>query len=130
MIGSQSLSLSVGDLLRNDGLLGSDGQLKLTVGQLENGVGLIQAGKDLQLTAASVSNADKGQILALGKDVASSLEISGQLVNQGKIAGNAALDVNAADIDNHGGSLQSADKLNLNKQASLNNDGGHIVARI
>ena len=58
------------------------------------------------------------------------MEISGQLHNQGKIAGNAALDVNAADIDNHGGSLQSADKLNLNKQASLNNDDGHIVARI
>ena len=72
LIGSQSLSLSVGDLLRNDGLLGSDGQLKLTVGQLENGAGLIQAGKDLQLTAASVNNADKGQILALGKEAASS----------------------------------------------------------
>ncbi|MCD5360615.1 hemagglutinin repeat-containing protein [Chromobacterium aquaticum] len=129
LIGSQSLSLSVGDLLRNDGLLGSDGQLKLTAGQLENGAGLIQAGKDLQLTAASVSNADKGQILALGKDAASSLEISGQLNNQGKIAGNAGLDVNAADIDNHGGSLQSADKLSLNKQASLNNDGGHVVAK-
>ena len=67
--------------------------------------------------------------MALGKEAASSLEISGQLHNQGKIAGNAALDVNAADIDNHGGLLQSADKLNLNKQVSLNNDGGHIVAR-
>ncbi|WP_235089050.1 hemagglutinin repeat-containing protein [Chromobacterium sp. Beijing] len=129
LIGSQSLSLSASDVLRNDGLLGSDGQLKLTAGQLENGAGLIQAGKDLQLTAASVSNADKGQILALGKDAASSLEISGQLHNQGKIAGNAGLDIKAADIDNHGGTLQSAGELKLEKQASLNNDGGHIVAK-
>ncbi|KMN30140.1 hypothetical protein VI26_21620, partial [Chromobacterium sp. LK1] len=125
----QGLELNASGVLRNDGLLGSDGQFKLTAGALENGAGLIQAGKDLQLTAASVNNADKGQILALGKESTSSLEISGQLNNQGKIAGNAALDVNAADIDNHGGSLQSADKLNLNKQASLNNDGGHIVAK-
>nr|WP_231581064.1 hemagglutinin repeat-containing protein [Chromobacterium sp. LK1] len=129
LIGSQGLTLSASDILRNDGLLGSDGQFKLTAGALENGAGLIQAGKDLQLTAASVNNADNGQILALGKESTSSLEISGQLNNQGKIAGNAALDVNAADIDNHGGSLQSADKLSLNKQASLNNDGGHIVAK-
>uniref|UniRef100_UPI0005929759 two-partner secretion domain-containing protein n=1 Tax=Chromobacterium haemolyticum TaxID=394935 RepID=UPI0005929759 len=125
----QGLELNASGALRNDGLLGSDGQLKLTAGQLENGVGLIQAGKDLQLTAASVSNADKGQILALGKDAASSLEISGQLNNQGKIAGNAGLDVNAADIDNHGGTLQSAGELKLEKQAGLNNDGGHIVAK-
>ncbi|WP_319792903.1 two-partner secretion domain-containing protein [Chromobacterium rhizoryzae] len=129
LIGSQSLSLSASDVLRNDGLLGSDGQFKLTAGQLENGAGLIQAGKDLQLTAASVSNADKGQILALGKDTASSLEINGQLNNQGKIAGNAGLDIKAADIDNHGGTLQSAGELKLEKQASLNNDGGHIVAK-
>ncbi|BBH12474.1 hemagglutinin repeat-containing protein [Chromobacterium haemolyticum] len=129
LIGSQSLSLSASEVLRNDGLLGSDGQLKLTVGQLENGAGLIQAGRDLQLTAASVNNADKGQILALGKDVASSLEISGQLNNQGKIAGNTELKVNAADIDNHVGTLQSAGRLKLEKQAGLNNDGGHIVAK-
>ncbi|RBL65107.1 hypothetical protein C3E98_044865, partial [Pseudomonas sp. MWU13-2625] len=116
LIGSQKLNLTTSASLHNHGLLGIDGPLKLTVCQLENGVGLIQAGKDLQLTAASVNNADKGQILALGKDAASSLEISGQLNNQGKIAGNAALDVNAADIDNHGGSLQSAAQLNLNKQ--------------
>ncbi|MBN3005731.1 hemagglutinin repeat-containing protein [Chromobacterium alkanivorans] len=129
LIGSQGFTLSASEVLRNDGLLGSDGTFKLTVGQLENGVGLIQAGKDLQLTAASVNNADKGQILALGKDVASSLEISGQLNNQGKIAGNAQLDIKATDIDNHGGTLQSAAQLNLNKQAGLNNDGGHIVAK-
>nr|WP_256477472.1 hemagglutinin repeat-containing protein [Chromobacterium sp. S0633] len=129
LIGSQSLSLSASEVLRNDGLLGSDGQFKLTAGQLENGAGLIQAGKDLQLTAASVSNADKGQILALGKDAASGLEISGQLNNQGKIAGNAGLDIKAADIDNHGGTLQSAGELKLEKQAGLNNDGGHIVAK-
>ncbi|PTU70536.1 two-partner secretion domain-containing protein [Chromobacterium haemolyticum] len=129
LIGSQSLSLSASEVLRNDGLLGSDGQLKLTVGQLENGAGLIQAGRDLQLTAASVNNADKGQILALGKDTASSLEISGQLNNQGKIAGNTELKVNAADIDNHVGTLQSAGRLKLEKQAGLNNDGGHIVAK-
>ncbi|MBK0413504.1 hemagglutinin repeat-containing protein [Chromobacterium haemolyticum] len=129
LIGSQGFILSSSDVLRNDGLLGSDGTFKLTVGQLENGVGLIQAGKDLQLTAASVNNADKGQILALGKDTASNLEISGQLNNQGKIAGNAQLDINAADIDNHGGTLQSAGQLKLEKQASLNNDGGHIVAK-
>ncbi|NHR06436.1 filamentous hemagglutinin N-terminal domain-containing protein [Chromobacterium haemolyticum] len=129
LIGSQSLSLSASEVLRNNGLLGSDGQFKLTAGQLENGAGLIQAGKDLQLTAASVNNADKGQILALGKDTASSLEISGQLNNQGKIAGNAQLDIKAADIDNHGGTLQSAAQLNLSKQAGLNNDGGHIVAK-
>ncbi|MCS3806541.1 filamentous hemagglutinin [Chromobacterium alkanivorans] len=129
LIGSQNLNLSASEVLRNDGLLGSDGQFKLTAGQLENGAGLIQAGKDLKLTAASVNNADKGQILALGKDAASSLEISGQLNNQGKIAGNAQLDINAADIDNHGGTLQSAAQLNLSKQAGLNNDGGHIVAK-
>ncbi|KMN83988.1 hypothetical protein VK98_00790 [Chromobacterium sp. LK11] len=129
LIGSQGFTLSASDVLRNDGLLGSDGTFKLTVGQLENGVGLIQAGKELQLTAASVNNADKGQILALGKDVTSSLEISGQLNNQGKIAGNAQVDINAADIDNHGGTLQSAGELKLEKQSSLNNDGGHIVAK-
>ena len=126
LIGSQGLTLSASDILRNDGLLGSDGQF--ADGRcVENGAGLIQAGKDLQLTAASVNNA--GQILALGKESTSSLEISGQLNNQGKIAGNAALDVNAADIDNHGGTLQSAGELKLEKQSSLNNDGGHIVAK-
>ena len=41
----QGLELNASGVLRNDGLLGSDGQFKLTAGALENGAGLIQAGR-------------------------------------------------------------------------------------
>ncbi|MBM2886814.1 hypothetical protein JFK97_20725, partial [Chromobacterium phragmitis] len=109
--------------------LGSDGQVKLNVGQLDNVAGSIQSGKDLQLSASSLSNADKGQILALGKDAASTLTIANDLHNQGKIAGNGQLDVNAATVDNAKGTLQAAGALNLTKQTSLINDGGHLAAQ-
>ncbi|MBP4048560.1 hemagglutinin repeat-containing protein [Chromobacterium violaceum] len=129
LIGGQGVDLTVSSLLRNDGVLGSDGQVKLSAGALENAAGTIQSGKDLQLTASSLTNADKGQILALGKDAASKVDVSGELHNQGKIAGNADLTVNAASIDNSKGTLQAAAGLNLTKQSSLINDGGHIAGQ-
>ncbi|WP_144410368.1 two-partner secretion domain-containing protein, partial [Chromobacterium vaccinii] len=129
LIGGQGIDLTVSNQLHNDGLLGSDGQVKLTAGALENAAGTIQSGKDLQLTAASLTNADKGQILALGKDAASKVEVSDELHNQGKVAGNADLTVNAATIDNAKGTLQAASHLELSKQTVLTNDGGHIAAQ-
>ncbi|MEO4007786.1 hemagglutinin repeat-containing protein, partial [Chromobacterium piscinae] len=129
VIGGQGVDLTVSSLLHNDGVVGSDGQVKLSAGTLENAAGTIQSGKDLQLTASSLSNANKGQILALGKDVASKVDVSGQLRNQGKVAGNADLAVNAATIDNSKGTLQAASHLDLSKQTSLTNDGGHIVGQ-
>ncbi|MEO3959197.1 hypothetical protein, partial [Chromobacterium piscinae] len=99
--------------------------MKLSAGKLENAQGTIQSGKELQLTAASLTNSDKGQILALGKDVTSKVDVSGELHNQGKIAGNADLTVNAASVDNSKGTLQAASHLELSKQTSLTNDGGH-----
>ncbi|WP_434634720.1 hemagglutinin repeat-containing protein [Chromobacterium sp. CV08] len=129
LIGSQGVDLAVSNQLHNDGVLGSDGQVKLTAGALENVVGTIQSGKDLQLSAASLSNADKGQILALGKDAASKVDVAGELHNQGKLAGNADLTVNAATVDNSKGTLQAAGQLNLTKQSTLTNDGGHLAAQ-
>ncbi|WP_230678512.1 hypothetical protein, partial [Chromobacterium violaceum] len=124
LIGGQGVDLTVTDQLHNDGVVGSDGQVKLTAGTLENAAGTIQSGKDLQLSASSLTNADKGQILALGKDAASKVDVSGELHNQGKVASNADLTVNAATIDNAKGTLQAAAGLNLTKQSSLINDGG------
>ncbi|RBJ69759.1 hypothetical protein C3L29_037120, partial [Pseudomonas sp. MWU12-2534b] len=129
LIGAQGIDLTVSSLLRNDGVVGSDGQVKLTAGTLDNAAGTIQSGKDLQLTANSLSNADKGQILALGKDAASKVDVTGDLHNQGKIAGNGQLDVNAATVDNSPGTLQAAGALNLTKQTSLINDDGHLAAQ-
>ncbi|MCD0491157.1 hemagglutinin repeat-containing protein [Chromobacterium violaceum] len=129
VIGGQGVDLTVTDQLHNDGVLGSDGQVKLNAGKLENAAGTIQSGKDLQLTASSLNNADKGQILALGKDAASKVDVSGELHNQGKVAGNADLTINAATIDNAKGTLQAASHLELSKQTSLTNDGGHIAAQ-
>ncbi|MBM2886789.1 filamentous hemagglutinin N-terminal domain-containing protein, partial [Chromobacterium phragmitis] len=130
LIGNQGAAVAVAGQLSNDsGVLGSDGQLSLAAGALDNATGLIQSGKDLQLTATSLTNADKGQILALGKDAASTLTIANDLHNQGKIAGNAQLDVNAATVDNAKGTLQAAGALNLTKQSSLINDGGHLAAQ-
>ncbi|MBT2869894.1 hypothetical protein JQK19_21925, partial [Chromobacterium violaceum] len=129
LIGGQGIDLTVTDRLHNDGVVGSDGQVKLTAGTLENAAGSIQSGKDLQLTATSLTNADKGQILALGKDAASMLTIANDLHNQGKIAGNGQLDVNAATVDNAKGTLQAAGALNLTKQSTLTNDGGHLAAQ-
>ncbi|MFA1670825.1 hemagglutinin repeat-containing protein [Chromobacterium piscinae] len=129
LIGGQGVDLTATDSLHNDGVVGSDGQVKLSVGTLENAAGTIQSGKDLQLTANSLSNADKGQVLALGKDAASKVDVSGQLRNQGKVAGNADLTVNAATIDNSKGTLQAASHLELSKQTSLTNDGGHIAGQ-
>ncbi|MFB0827988.1 hypothetical protein ACEU07_22180, partial [Chromobacterium violaceum] len=85
--------------------------------------------KDLQLSASSLTNAEKGQILALGKDAASQVDVSGELHNQGKLAGNADLTVNAAMIDNAKGTLQAANHLELSKQSTLTNDGGHIAGQ-
>ncbi|MBM2886815.1 hypothetical protein JFK97_20735, partial [Chromobacterium phragmitis] len=79
LIGGQGVDLTVTDKLHNDGTLGSDGQVKLNAGQLDNVAGSIQSGKDLQLSASSLTNADKGQILALGKDAASTLTIANDL---------------------------------------------------
>nr|WP_244999969.1 hemagglutinin repeat-containing protein [Chromobacterium violaceum] len=129
VIGGQGVDLTISDQLRNDGVVGSDGQVKLSVGKLDNAAGTIQSGKDLQLTASSLTNADKGQILALGKDAASKVDVSGELHNQGKLAGNADLTVNAASIDNSKGTLQAASHLDLSKQTSLTNDGGHIAGQ-
>ncbi|WP_426715828.1 hypothetical protein, partial [Chromobacterium violaceum] len=129
VIGGQGVDLTVTDRLHNDGVVGSDGQVKLSAGALENAAGTIQSGKDLQLSASSLTNADKGQILALGKDAASKVGVSGELRNQGKLAGNADLTVNAATIDNSKGTLQAAAGLNLTKQTSLTNDGGHIASQ-
>ncbi|WP_152682006.1 filamentous hemagglutinin N-terminal domain-containing protein, partial [Chromobacterium subtsugae] len=130
LVGVQAATLQIQGQLSNDGgVLGGDGAVKLTAGQLDNGAGLIQAGKDLQLSATSLTNADKGQILALGKDASSRLDVDGEIHNQGKLAGNADLTVNAATIDNAKGSLQAAGHLELGKQSQLTNDGGHIVAQ-
>ncbi|QRO33536.1 hemagglutinin repeat-containing protein [Chromobacterium violaceum] len=129
VIGGQGVDLTISDQLRNDGVVGSDGQVKLSAGKLDNAAGTIQSGKDLQLTASSLTNADKGQILALGKDAASKVDVSGELHNQGKLAGNADLTVNAASIDNSKGTLQAASHLDLSKQTSLTNDGGHIAGQ-
>ncbi|MFB0827972.1 hypothetical protein ACEU07_22100, partial [Chromobacterium violaceum] len=129
VIGGHGVDLTVTDQLHNDGVLGSDGQVKLTAGKLENAAGTIQSGKDLQITASSLTNADKGQILGLGKDAASTVDVTGELHNQGKVAGNADLTVNAATIDNAKGTLQAASHLELSKQSSLINDGGHIVGQ-
>ncbi|WP_048407385.1 filamentous hemagglutinin N-terminal domain-containing protein, partial [Chromobacterium violaceum] len=130
LVGVLSASIDAWQQLNNDGgVLGSDGAVKLGAGVLDNGAGLIQSGQDLQLTANSLTNADKGQILALGKDEASKVDVSGELHNQGKIAGNADLTVNAATIDNSKGTLQAAAGLNLTKQSSLINDGGHIAGQ-
>ncbi|WP_426715810.1 hemagglutinin repeat-containing protein, partial [Chromobacterium violaceum] len=129
LVGSQGVDLMVTGTLHNDGTLGSDGQVKLSAGELDNATGTIQSGKDLQLTSQSLTNADKGQILALGKDTASTLTVSNDLHNQGKIAGNGQLDVNAATVNNSHGTLQAAGALNLIKQSSLINDGGHLAAQ-
>ncbi|MBA8737071.1 hemagglutinin repeat-containing protein, partial [Chromobacterium violaceum] len=129
LIGGQGVDLTVTDSLHNDGVVGSDGQVKLTAGKLDNATGTIQSGKDLQLSAASLTNAEKGQILALGKDAASTVDVSGELHNQGKLAGNADLTVNAASIDNSKGTLQAANHLELSKQSTLTNDGGHIAGQ-
>ncbi|KMN84053.1 hypothetical protein, partial [Chromobacterium violaceum] len=128
-IGGQGVDLTVSSLLRNDGVVGSDGQVKLSAGALENAAGTIQSGKDLQLSAASLTNAEKGQILALGKDAASKVDVSGELHNQGKLAGNADLTVNAVTVDNSKGTLQAASHLELSKQIALTNDGGHIAGQ-
>ncbi|WP_225548773.1 hypothetical protein, partial [Chromobacterium violaceum] len=55
VIGGQGIDLTVTDSLRNDGVVGSDGQVKLTAGTLENAAGTIQSGKDLQLSASSLT---------------------------------------------------------------------------
>ncbi|WP_426715847.1 hypothetical protein, partial [Chromobacterium violaceum] len=49
--------------------------------------------------------------------------------NQGKLAGNTDLTVNAASIDNSKGTLQAANHLELSKQSTLTNDGGHIAGQ-
>ncbi|QGU89257.1 hemagglutinin repeat-containing protein [Erwinia sorbitola] len=95
-------------------------------GLLDNSDGSIEA-RQLSLTGAALTNR-RGRLVALD-NAAQRWQIDGLLDNSsGTLGSNGSLTLEAGNLDNQGGSLQSQSALNIIAKAAINNAGGQLTA--
>ncbi len=125
--GSGTLAVRADTFIGSDGQIITQGGLELTAGRLDLDRAQTQA-TQLNLTAAAFSHR-QGSLLQTGTAPAS-LIVSGQLDNQdGRIAANAGLTLNAGTLNNDGGRLEALlGNLTLGADAISNNRGELFTA--
>ncbi|TDR79784.1 hemagglutinin repeat-containing protein [Paludibacterium purpuratum] len=125
--GDADLTLDIGQIHNQNGklLAGDSGLLKLKQGLLDQDAnGTIQAGHfDFSL----VSLANSGTLKTLDNQQ-SQLTIAGQFNNQGSVDSSGALKVQAATLNNQGGTLHGETGLTLSQLQQLTNQNGQITA--
>ncbi|SEH91559.1 filamentous hemagglutinin [Pseudomonas asplenii] len=108
IIGLQTVTLRAGQLLNDQGFIGSGSTLSVDAQQLSNQAGLLRADSRLSITAVSVDNT------------------STQGTNQG-LKGRS-LSVDADGVDNRNGSIVADETLSLSGSGILDNQQGIISA--
>ena len=126
--GTQGLTLSTGQLLGQDGHIVTAGGLTLTAGEVDHRGATLQA-TQIALAAQAFDNRG-GQLVATGTQ-ANHIDVAGALDNgdDGLIASNGDLTLNAALLGNAGGTLQQAGSgvLAINA-ATFNGAGGTVLS--
>ncbi|MCW6029519.1 hemagglutinin repeat-containing protein [Stenotrophomonas sp. SRS1] len=126
--GTQGLTLSTGQLLGQDGHIVTAGALTLTAGEVDHRGATLQA-TQIALAAEAFDNRG-GQLVATGTQ-ANHIDVAGALDNgdDGLIASNGDLTLNAALLGNAGGTVQQAGNglLAINA-ATLNGAGGTLLS--
>jgi filamentous hemagglutinin len=108
ILGQRDVTVRTGQLINDQGFIGSAGSLAVDAGQVSNQSGLLRADGHLLLTAASADNR------------------STQGANQG-IKG-LGVEMNVDTLDNRGGSLVADAALSITGSGALDNDQGIISA--
>ncbi|MBU2050137.1 MAG: filamentous hemagglutinin N-terminal domain-containing protein, partial [Gammaproteobacteria bacterium] len=126
--GTQGLTLSTGQLLGQDGHIVTAGGLTLTAGEVDHRGATLQA-TQIALAAQAFDNRG-GQLVATGTQ-ANHIDVAGALDNgdDGLVASNGDLTLNAALLGNAGGTVQQAGNglLAINA-ATLNGAGGTLLS--
>ncbi|SUX53814.1 Filamentous hemagglutinin [Chromobacterium vaccinii] len=117
-----------GDILNQQGVVSTLQQLELHSrdGKIDNQGGKLQAGDTLTVSAQQLDNGQGGVIDGDGK---LTLHSAGQLGNDGgRIHGGAAVELQAGDLSNADGTLESAGELALKVDGALDNHGGKLLS--
>jgi filamentous hemagglutinin len=123
-VNGASLALKAHALDNRGGRLMAEGDAAVRVsGNVDNGGGVIEALGEhgtLALRAAAIDNAE-GRIAGIG-DGATIVSAAGHIASSGLIAGNGALYISAASLDN-AGTISSSAQVELAAGSALNNCG-------
>lgn len=120
------LNANSGDLSTQNALVGASELTATTAGTLNNNGGSLSADK-LNLSAQRLSN-QKGKLIQSGKGTLA-VALPGSLDNQqGQIASNGDLELNADAVNNHGGQLLGVEGSTRLTSGSLDNTDGLISA--
>lgn len=135
ILGQRDVTVRAGQLLNDQGFIGSASTLDVNAQQLSNQAGLMRADGNLLLTAASVDNSGtqganqgiKGQSVAM--DVDSVSNRSGSIVSDTtlSVTGSGTLD-NEQGIISAGSTLTVADRDLAQKRQAINNGAGTLIA--
>ena len=135
ILGQRDVTVRAGQLLNDQGFIGSASTLDVNAQQLSNQAGLMRADGHLLLTAASVDNSGtqganqgiKGQSVAM--DVDSVSNRSGSIVSDTtlSVTGSGTLD-NEQGIISAGSTLTVADRDLAQKRQAINNGAGTLIA--
>lgn len=133
-----SVNIEADKLSNQRGIISADDSLGLKIkNEISNSMGVISAKKDLEITAESLSNHtgfyDVNKNITISQPIISALNrasitISSGLVNQGVISGKKQLSINAKDITNLNGLLESESELLLRAKNGYVINKGSIVA--
>ncbi|TFF42012.1 filamentous hemagglutinin N-terminal domain-containing protein [Pseudomonas sp. RIT623] len=125
LIGQQSLTLRIEQVLNNlDGLVSANG-LDLRSHSLDNSQGLISSRGTQNLVIDSVLNNQDGTLIA---DQRLDLQ-AGTLTNQqGLVSGKRALQAKVGNLDNQAGQLLAGEDLQLSGEVLDNRQGGQVAA--
>ncbi|MCT7328361.1 hemagglutinin repeat-containing protein, partial [Ralstonia mojiangensis] len=125
---SGTLGLNAASLVNRDGVVSAAGQTDINVeGTLNNTAGLVQsAGSNANVTAAALTN-DGGALVHAGTG---QFKVqAGALSNvNGKLQTNGTLDLHAASLANHGGTVSAIGQATVRADADLDNTAGTLSA--
>lgn len=135
ILGQRDVTVRAGQLLNDQGFIGSAGTLDVNAQHLSNQAGLLRSDGHLLLTAASVDNSTtqganqgiKGQSVDIEADAINNR--SGSLVSDAalNVKGSGTLD-NEQGIISAGGALTVTDRDLAQKRLAINNGAGTLIA--
>ena len=109
--------IGTGGTWTNDGVIGSDGALDLTLGGSYSGSGRLLSLGSMKIAAAQLDLNTAASITGGGK---TTINITGQLNNSGRLSAGSDLNVTATGVANYG-TLAAGQDLVINAQTVLNN---------
>lgn len=127
VVANRDLEVQARQLLNNQaGTLNGKDHTQIDAGQVNNRAGRILAGSTLNMGAGAIDNRAAGLIHSHG---AADVQVAGALHNQqGQLVSEAALGVQAQQLNNQAGSLSAGANLQLNAQSIDNSAKGSLSA--